>query len=87
MIKMLEDSQMWRNLTEKEGALLLKKNANSSLIWKDDMAVISNTIKVAESEEAQLMLVGPSRMNYDYVMAIMEKVSSEVEKVLGKGGK
>jgi heat-inducible transcriptional repressor len=51
----------------------------------DDMAVITSTFKIDHQESGQLMVVGPSRMEYDRVVALMEFMSKAIEKIYGKG--
>jgi heat-inducible transcriptional repressor len=37
-----------------------------------------------DDERGQLMVVGPSRMEYDRVVALMEFMSKAIEKIYGK---
>jgi heat-inducible transcriptional repressor len=48
----------------------------------DDVAVVSSTITL-DNEESQLMVIGPSRMEYNRVVALMEFMSQAIETVYG----
>ena len=56
---------------------------HASVSWMDDVAVVSSTITL-DNEESQLMVVGPSRMEYNRVVALMEFMSQAIETVYGK---
>ncbi len=87
MMSMLENSDMMRSIVEGKDALMLKTGENSQLVWKDDMAIVSSRFHMRGDEEAELMLVGPSRMNYDHVIGMLDAVANELEKLLNKGGR
>ena len=86
LLSMLEDSQMWRELSVGHEHVKLKKSKHSELHWIDDMAVISSTFDTNGVNKHQLMLVGSSRMDYGPIVSLIEYVSSMIEEVYGKGG-
>ncbi|MBR2685249.1 MAG: heat-inducible transcription repressor HrcA [Erysipelotrichaceae bacterium] len=85
MMRLLDNSAAFRSIHEGDGALTLQRDSNNSLVWKDDFAVVSSKFHVTKDEVAQLMLVGPSRMDYDKVVNLLKYVSERVEKILRKG--
>lgn len=85
MMSMLENSSAFRQIEEGEGTLMLRKNDKSQLVWRDDIAIVSSKLRIKDNEEAQLMLVGPNRMDYERIVSMMDYVTSIVEKIL-KGG-
>lgn len=86
LTEMLEDSQIWRELSEAHDSLRLKKGSHSELMWIDDMAIVSSKIFLENDEdEHTLMVVGPSRMEYGRVVSLMEYVATMIEDVYGKG--
>lgn len=87
LMGMLEDSQLWRDIGKGKGNMLLKTSDNSQLVWLDDMAVVSSRFKINSEEEAQLMLVGPSRMDYDHIVSLIEYLADNIEKMLNQGGR
>ncbi len=86
LLSMLEDSQMWRELSVGHEHVRLKKSEHSELHWIDDVAVISSTFTESNDSKHQLMLVGPSRMDYSSIISLVEYVSEMIEEVYGKGG-
>ncbi len=87
LMGMLEDSQLWRDIGKGKGNMLLKTSDTSQLVWLDDMAVVSSRFKINSEEEAQLMLVGPSRMDYDHIVSLIEYLADNIEKMLNQGGR
>lgn len=86
LMSMLENSQMWQELAVNHENLRLRKGDNSELVWVDDMAVISSTLRLDDNSEHQLMVVGPNRMEYGRVLSLIDYVSEMVYQVYGKGG-
>ena len=86
LLSMLEDSQMWRELSVGHEHVRLKKSDHSELHWIDDVAVIASTFTQSDESKHQLMLVGPSRMDYSSIISLVEYVSEMIEEVYGKGG-
>ena len=87
LMGMLEDSSLWRTIGQRAGDLNLIRSDHSKLVWMDDVAVITNTFTINESESGQLMVVGPSRMEYDRIVALMDFMSAAIEKIYGTGGR
>lgn len=87
LMGMLENSQMWRELSQGHEHMSLRKSKHSELMWVDDMAVISSSFISDDDSEHKLMVVGPSRMEYGRVVSLIEYVSQLIETVYGKGGR
>ena len=85
LMQMFENSKVWKDIGSNQNALRLDVSDHSSLVWMDDMAVITSTFKLDQEESGQLMVVGPSRMEYDRVVALMEFMSKAIETIYGKG--
>ena len=49
------------------------------MIHMNDVAVVSSKFKVNDNEEGELMIVGPTRMQYSRVVALMEYMSKVLE--------
>jgi len=82
---MLENSQIWKEMSTRHDNLRLKKGEHSELMWIDDMAVVSSSIVINEDEEHTLMVLGPSRMEYGRVISLVEYVTKMIESVYGEG--
>jgi len=87
IMSMLDDSSLWRNIEVHANEVAVRSNHRSQLVWKDDVAVISSTFQLNDLEEGKLMVVGPSRMNYDRIVPLLEYMSAAIEKFYGKGGR
>lgn len=84
LMSMFENSGIWKDIGAQKNSLKLNHSDHSSLVWMDDMAVVTSTFKVDDQESGQLMVVGPSRMEYDRIVSLMEFMSTAIEKIYGK---
>lgn len=79
VMKVLEDSSLFRQLANHEGNVAIEIGGDNELIQVDDMAVVSSKFRLSDEEEGQLMIVGPTRMQYNRVVALMEYMSKVIE--------
>lgn len=88
LMTMLEDttSTPWQQLDENENAIALTTHQGAQLTWVNDVAVVRSSFKVKDGESGQLMVVGPSRMNYDKVVTMIEYAAKQIEKMYDEGG-
>ncbi len=84
LLGMFENSAIWREIGQDRNALKLTHSDHSSLVWMDDVAIVTSTFNLNNDESGQLMVVGPSRMEYNRVVALMEFMSKAIEKIYGK---
>ncbi|MBQ7223833.1 MAG: heat-inducible transcription repressor HrcA [Erysipelotrichaceae bacterium] len=84
LLRMLEDSKLWRSLGNNENRLRLTGSKGSNeLVWLDDVAVVSSTFRMGE-EEGQLMVVGPSRMDYNRIVTMLDFTTAFIEEQFNK---
>ena len=83
LMKMLEDSSIWRQLANHEGDLMVRigDDSNNQIMQMNNVAVIASKFKLNDNEEGQLMIVGPTRMQYNRVVALMEYMSKVIEEM------
>lgn len=82
LMNILEDSSVWRRIAnENRGTTIRIGQDNVNYLNTDDVSVVTSNFKVHGSEEGQLMIVGPTRMPYDEVVALMEYVSGRIEEM------
>lgn len=87
LMSLLDDSRVWKNIDSDTKAVAVKTTTGAELTWLNDVAVVRSTFRVNEKETGQLMVVGPSRMNYDKVVAMIEYAAKMIEKMYqSKGG-
>ncbi|MGL5978296.1 MAG: heat-inducible transcriptional repressor HrcA [Erysipelotrichaceae bacterium] len=80
MMHMLEDSKIWRQIANKDEDIQITIGSEDL----EDMAVISSKIHFSNNEEGQLMIVGPNRMPYNDLVAMLEYISSRIEAILNQ---
>jgi heat-inducible transcriptional repressor len=84
IMKMLEDSKLWRSLGSNDNGLKHTSTDNKNqLVWFDDMAVVSSKFHMGE-EEGKLMIVGPSRMDYNRIVSVLDFAAEFIEKQFNK---
>lgn len=81
LMNLLNDSSVWRSVHENENAVAIRTNKGAELTWFNDVAVVKSSFKVNENETGQLMVVGPSRMNYDKIVSMIEYAAQMIEKM------
>lgn len=82
IMNILEDSSLWRKLTSgNQGTLVRIGQDNANLLELDDVSVVASKIKMHGKDDGQLMLIGPTRMPYNEVVALMEYVSRRIEEM------
>lgn len=79
LMKMLENSTLFRQIANHEGNMAIEIGGEHELIQVDNVAVISSKFKINDSEQGELMVVGPTRMQYNRVVALMEYMSKVIE--------
>lgn len=83
LMKILDNpNALGKYLNSQEGRVSVK-----FLNKEDDLAVVSARVEMPGNNVGNIALVGPTRMDYDTVVASLEYVVSELEKYFGKGGK
>lgn len=84
LMKMLEDSSLFRQLANHEGNMAIEIGGDNELIHVNNVAVISSKFKISDHEQGELMVVGPTRMQYSRVVALMEYMSNVIEDLYKK---
>ena len=79
LMKMLEDSSLFRQIANHEGNVAIAIGGENNLIQMQDVAVVSSKFKMNDRDEGELMIVGPTRMQYNRVVALMEYMSKVLE--------
>ena len=78
LMKMLEDSNVWRSVINSDADMVIRIGDHDSTMAIDNVSIVSRKFKVHD-EEASLMVVGPTRMQYDKVVALMDFMSKAIE--------
>lgn len=81
---MLEDSALWRDLINDKNVIAIQTGTHTQTQWIDDVAVVTAKIHLSEDQDShQLMVVGPSRMEYSKVVSLVEYITQMIEEVYG----
>ena len=87
LMNMLEDRNVWRDIGNQETAIAVRTNRGAELTWIDDVAIVRSKFKVNEHDSGQLMVVGPSRMQYEKIVAMIDYAAGLIEKMyMNQGG-
>ena len=79
LMRMLEDSSLFRQISSYEGNMRIEIGGENQLIQMNNVAVVSSRFILGYLEVGKLMVVGPSRMQYNRVVALMEYMSEVLE--------
>jgi len=85
LMNMLDDTTAWKNMTGNANAVAVTTKG-AELTWVNDLAIVRQKFHVNEEETGEFMVVGPSRMNYDKVVANVEYAAKMIEKMYNEGG-
>lgn len=86
LMSMLDDPRTLREIVTNENAVAVTTQHGAQLTWIDDVAVIRSSFHINENDRGQLMVVGPSRMNYERIVAMIEYVARLMENMYNMGG-
>lgn len=86
LMLMLENSSLWRAIGCQDEKVAIRIGSdNKALMNVEDVSVIASKFNIGDGEEGQLMVVGPTRMPYNQVVALMEYMSRQIEKMFNEG--
>ena len=86
MMTLFNDTTVWKKMNEEENAVAVSTRSGAELTWYNDLAVVRSKFKVSEEETGEFMVIGPSRMNYDKVVSMVEYAARMIEKMYNSGG-
>ncbi len=83
IVSAFENSQAWSALTpldDKEG-VTVKIGHESPVDLGNDVSVISASFKTGQSSKGSISVIGPTRMPYEKIVALVEYISKSIEDV------
>ena len=86
MMTMFNDASVWKKMNTNENAVAVSTRSGAELTWYNDLAVVRSKFKVNGDETGEFMVIGPSRMNYDKVVSMVEYAARMIEKMYKTGG-
>ena len=87
LMSMLDDSSVWHQIGTDTSKMSVTTTKGTELTWINDVAIVRSRFHVNDQESGQLLVVDPSRMNYDRVVAMLQYAARMIEKIYnGKGG-
>ncbi len=85
LMTMFEDSTVWKRMGDNANAVATT-NKGAQLTWYNDLAVVRSRFRVNDVESGELMVVGPSRMNYDRIVTMIDYAARLIERMYNSGG-
>ena len=85
LMSMLDDASIWKRIDEGENTMAVT-TARAQLTWVNDLAVVRSKFRVRGNESGELMVVGPSRMNYEKIIGMINYAAGMIEKMYYSGG-
>jgi len=85
LMNLLDNKQVWKDMNDNANAVAVT-NKGAQLTWYNDLAVVRSKFHVSDDETGEFMVVGPSRMDYDKVVTMVNYVSRMIESIYRDGG-
>lgn len=79
LMTMMDSSSVWRQIKTTEEGVNIQIGTHENVFELDDVSVVSSKFRLRNNEEGQLMVVGPTRMDYDKVVSMMEYMTTTIE--------
>lgn len=90
LMNVLENGHMIKEWTNKESNVSVRIGNRKELTQIGDCSIISAKFHYSDSEEGQLMVVGPNRMQYSKVVGLIDYMTNVIEDIFyddkNKGG-
>ena len=91
LTRFFDDSKLFRSLVDRQSSgteVVAVTPRGTELVWKDDIALVSNEIRLSSTPEdnARLMVVGPRRMEYSRVVSLLDFLCREIEDMFNQKG-
>lgn len=82
IVSAFEDSQAWKALQplSLEDGVQVRIGADSPIDEIGDVSVISASFRTGETSKGSISVIGPTRMPYEKVVALVEYISENIEK-------
>lgn len=84
LMSMMEDRMIWKKVRDENLDLAITSNDGARMIWLDDVAVVTKKISIDGIDEGELMVVGPSRMEYNRIVSLLNFIGNEIGKMYKK---
>lgn len=86
IVTAFEDAQVWKTMPlSLEDGIQIKIGSESPMSTVDDVSVISASFKTGHTSKGSISVIGPTRMPYEKVVALVEYVSENIEKAFMEG--
>jgi heat-inducible transcriptional repressor len=85
LMTLFDDSSVWKKMDDSANAVAVTTRG-AQLTWYNDLAVVRSKFRVNDEETGEFMVVGPSRMNYDKVVSMVEYAARMIEQMYNAGG-
>lgn len=84
LMKALENTSLFHQWTDQPDRIAVPISKRNELIQIGDCSVVSTRFKTGPEEEGQLMVIGPNRMPYSSVVALLDCMSRQIETLFAR---
>lgn len=81
LMEIMENDSVWRRFEHQKKGVNVSIGESGEYIDVDDVTVVSSRFRMNDNEEGQLMVMGPTRMEYDRVIGLMEYMTDAIERL------
>ncbi len=83
LMRILENQTLFQEWTTRSDRVIIPLGPRNELLQIGDCCVVSTKFEVKDGEQGQLMVIGPNRMPYGKVIALMDYLSKQIEEMFG----
>lgn len=83
LMRVLDNQNLFQEWTARPDRVSIPIDQRSELIQIGDCCVVTTKFEVKDGEQGQLMVIGPNRMPYGKVIALMDYLSKQIEEMFG----
>lgn len=86
IVSAFEDAQIWKTMPlSLEDGIQIKIGSESPMSAVDDVSIISASFKTGQTSKGSISVIGPTRMPYEKIVALVEYVSENIERAFMEG--
>lgn len=88
LINIMENDQFFQYLLEAGTNPSVKIGDENEIIEVDDVSIVTSNYQISETEKGVIAIVGPTRMDYDKVITLLDYVSNRISDLIqgNRGG-
>ncbi len=81
IVKAFENNDLWRQLNPVDQGMMIRIGDSDYELGIEDVSIISSSFKTGDHTHGSISVIGPTRMQYNRVVSLVEYISNEIQKI------